>query len=50
MTQATTSYPVSVSVPAPPERFERIGALLRMLASVLPVALPLFFLPVISAY
>lgn len=50
MTQATTSYPVSVSVPAPPERFERIGVLFRMLASFLPVALPLFFLPLISAY
>ena len=51
MTQATTSsYPVGVSVPAPPERFERIGVIFRILASYLPVGAVLFLLPLLSAY
>ena len=49
MTQATSQYPVSVSIPAAPERFERITVLFRILATILPVSTVLFFLPVISA-
>lgn len=50
MTAAATGYPVSISVPTPPERFERIGVLFRIVASWLPIPTVLFLLPFISAY
>ena len=50
MTAASSSYPITVSVPAAPERFERIGVLFRIVATYLPVATVLFFLPLISAF